>query len=101
MTGTELDRIVLELCKKYGIIGVHHPDSRLAAATGKGCPDWILIGQRILYREIKGSNDVLTPEQRLVGRAIMRADGDWMVWGPRDFYPHGAARRELQEIALQ
>jgi hypothetical protein len=94
-----MDDRIAELVSQYKLIGYHHPDSRRAAPTGKGFPDWVIIGRRILYREVKGSNDILLPHQRYVGRAIMLAGGDWGVWQPGDFRAGGLVVRDLQEIA--
>lgn len=98
MTGAEIDRRIGELLEAMpSVIGYHHPDSR--RTTIAGFPDWVFIGRRMLFREVKGSNDDLSPEQRRVARAIMRAGGDWEVWGGLDVRRGGRAEMQLQAIA--
>lgn len=98
MTGAEIDRRIQKLLEKHpGIIGYRNPDSRMA--TVNGWPDWVFIGRRILFREIKGSNDNLSVDQRRVARAIMHARGDFQVWGPLDLLPGHAAEIQLSAIA--
>lgn len=98
MTGAEIDACIKKLLVQFpGIIGYHNPDSM--RATVRGWPDWVFIGRRILYREIKGSNDDLSLHQRRVARAIMDARGDWEVWGPRDIKQGGRAEMQLAAIA--
>jgi hypothetical protein len=99
MTGHEMDAKIAMMLKELGLTGVHIPDSRRIDQAGYGWPDWVIVGTRIIYREIKGSNDILSIAQRKVARAIMHAGGDWAVWGPQDFYPRGRVRRELESIA--
>lgn len=99
MTGTEMNRIIREMLDELGLIGWHHPDSRMAEPSSKGWPDWVIVGKRIIYRECKGTYDTLKPAQRRIGRAIYHAGGDWAVWGPGDLYPLGRARKELESIA--
>lgn len=101
MTGAQINQIITELLAEHNLAGVHHPDSRRAAAAGHGWPDWVIVGRRILFREVKGHNDVLRPHQRRMARYIMLGGGDWAVWGPADFYPRGRARRELEQISLK
>lgn len=98
MTGAEIDRRITRWLKRMPtVMGYHHPDSR--CATLAGFPDWVFIGPGgILYRECKGARDVLSLDQRRVGRHIMHAGGDWMVWGPRDII-NGQAEKELRRIA--
>jgi len=98
MTGDDInERIAQWLYIMPTVLGYHHPDSRRASLAG--FPDWVFIGEHgILYRECKGHGDTLSVDQRRVGRLIMHAGGDWMVWGPGDII-NGNAQRELERIA--
>lgn len=99
MTGAEMDRQVAALLEELGLRGFHVNDSRrIPRRVGVGWPDWVIVGRRIIFRENKGSNDVLSPAQRAMARTIMHAGGDWAVWGPRDFYG-GLVRAELEQLA--
>lgn len=98
MTGAEIDAEIMKLLQKMPtVLGYHHPDSR--RATLKGFPDWVFIGRRVLYREVKGSSDDLSREQRRVGRALYLANADWEVWQPLDVRPGGRAEMQLTAIA--
>jgi hypothetical protein len=96
VTGAQIDQRIKKLLDEYRIIGYHNPNSLLA--TVRGWPDWVFIGRRILYREVKGSNDTLLPEQRRMGHALSRAGGDFEVWESRHFY-NGTIRRQLAAIS--
>lgn len=96
-----MNRVLIGYCKELNITGQHSPDSRMADDIGNGWPDWVFVGKRILYREVKGSNDLLSPAQRAVARRIMCAGGDWAVYRPGDLYPGGRARKELESISLK
>lgn len=99
MNGEEIDLRILKLLALYpSVIGFHIPDSR--RMKSRGFPDWVFFGENgILWREVKGSDDTLTVEQRHIGRLIVQADGDWQVWGPRDLIPNGRAESQIREIA--
>lgn len=98
MRGRDLDRKLMDMCAARGLLAVHHPDSRQAAPTGVGFVDWVIVGRRIIFREIKGSNDLLTLQQRRAARAIIQAGGDWACWRPGDFFPHGVVAKELDNL---
>jgi hypothetical protein len=90
-----LDAHVRRLMKDLDLWGYH---TRYSAGSEKGWPDWVIIGRKILYRELKTEHGSLTPEQRAVGSRITRAGGNWAVWRPRDLL-HGTIARQLTEIA--
>jgi hypothetical protein len=99
LTGEDIDkRIQGWLYSLPTIKGYHHPDSR--RATIRGWPDWVFMSERgMIYREVKGTNDTVSPEQRAIGRLISNNGGDWSVWWPKDVKPGGRAQRELEQIA--
>lgn len=98
MNEADINQRIMQLLYALPTVkGQHNPDSR--RATCPGFPDWVFIGPNgILFREVKGSNDTLLPHQRAIGRLIMIAGGDWMVWGPGDI-ARGIAEKQLEEIS--
>lgn len=90
-----LDSHVRKLMADLGLWGYHVRNSK---GSEKGWPDWVIIGNRILYRELKTERGVLTPEQREVSARIARAGGNWAVWRPKDLL-NGTIARQLAEIA--
>jgi hypothetical protein len=82
VTETELQRLVAELCGRLHLMHYHTFDSRRCEP---GFPDSVIVGNRILFRELKSRDGKLTPEQRRWGSRIERAGGDWSVWRPADW----------------
>lgn len=90
-----LDAHLRHLLADLGLWG-YHPRSSIGSAPG--WPDWVIIGNRIIYRELKTERGALTAEQRLVGEKITAAGGNWAVWRPRDLLS-GQIARELASIS--
>lgn len=82
MTEQELQRLVADACRQLGLLHYHTYDSR---RSEPGWPDSVIVGTRIIYRELKSARGELKPEQRRWGSRINRAGGDWSVWRPRDW----------------
>lgn len=97
MTEIELEREVRRLLEVYHLTptAFHVPDSRRMRA---GLPDWIIIGRRVLWRELKDPYEGLRREQRHVGYLLQKAGDDWDVWRPRDL-ASGRIEREIESIA--
>lgn len=95
MYEAELEAEVVKLMTDLGLYGFH---VRNMIGSEPGWPDWVIIGRRIIYRELKRQADRPTPAQRRVGILIRRAGGDWAVWKPRDLLD-GTIRRELEAIS--
>jgi len=94
VTEAELQRLVAELCARLGLAHYHTYDSR---RSEPGWPDSVIIGRKIIYRELKSRDGVLKPEQRRWGRVIERAGGDYAVWRPAD-WRDGTIMRQVLEI---
>lgn len=90
-----LDAHVRRLMRDLGLWGYH---TRNSSGSERGFPDWVIIGNRIIYRELKAERGTLTPEQRDVGARITRAGGSWAVWRPRDLLD-GTIGKELADCA--
>ena len=82
MTEAELQRLVAELCARLGLAHYHTHDSR---RSEPGFPDSVIIGNAVLFRELKSASGQLSPDQRRWGLRIERAGGNWAVWRPGDW----------------
>ena len=58
----------------------------------------MIIGRKVIYRELKTEAGRLTREQEEVGRRLQRAGANWRVWRPSDLLS-GQLLRELTELA--
>lgn len=94
MNEAELQRLIADLCMWLGLHHYHTYDSR---RSQPGFPDAVIVGTRILFRELKSTNGVLRPEQRRWGSVINRAGGDWCVWRPQH-WNDGTILRQLLAI---
>lgn len=95
MTEAELERAVRALLVRYQLWGYHTHDSRRSTP---GWPDWVIVGDRILYRELKTSEGTLSPAQVRVRNLLQVAGADWAVWRPADLR-RGRIEGELAAIA--
>ena len=51
-----------------------------------GWPDSVIIGTKVIFRELKAEHGQLSPDQRAIGGKLKAAAGaDWAVWRPRDW----------------
>lgn len=82
MSEAELQRLVEQACERLGLFCYHTYDSR---RSQPGWPDLVIVGSRIIFRELKSATGELKPEQRRWGSRITQAGGDWSVWRPRDW----------------
>jgi hypothetical protein len=82
MPERELQQLVADLCRVLGLWHFHVQHSR---GMTPGWPDSVIVGERIIYRELKSERGRLSPEQRATGDALTAAGADWKVWRPRDW----------------
>ena len=92
---SSLDAHVRKLIKDLSLWGHHAHDSRRSTP---GLPDWMIVGRRILYRELKAERGTVTAAQRMVGALITEAGGDWAVWRPSCLLS-GRIAKELAAIS--
>ncbi len=92
-----LQQLVASLCAHLGLLHFHPLNSR---GMAKGWPDSAIIGERVIYRELKSEYGKLSPEQRAVGDRLKAAGADWKIWRPSDWLS-GAIERELKLIKGQ
>lgn len=90
-----LEANLRRLMKDLGLWG-YHP--RRSEKSEKGWPDWVIVGSRIIHRELKTERGKVTDEQEAVGHRIAAAGGDWAVWRPRDLLS-GRVAAELTAIS--
>jgi hypothetical protein len=74
-----LDAYVRKVLDDLGLWGFHPLRSK---GSEPGWPDWTVIGNRVLFRELKTQRGRVTPEQRKVGAMLTAAGEDWAVWRP-------------------
>lgn len=89
-----LEANMRRLMKDLGLWG-YHP--RRSEKSEKGWPDWVIIGTRMIHRELKTERGKVSDEQQAVGIRIAAAGGDWAVWRPSDLLT-GRIATELRAI---
>lgn len=94
MTHDELQDDIRRMCDRRDLY-VYHTANSIGA--DKGWPDLVIIGRRVLFRELKSATGVLSSEQKRVGYALKAAGQDWAVWWPKDL-ANGNIARQLTEI---
>lgn len=101
LTGRELQHSVIDLARRTGWKVAHTPPvstergwRTAVAADGKGFPDLLLVRDRIIVAEIKGS-DRLSPEQREWLSAFRLAGVPAYVWTPKE-WASGEVERVLR-----
>ena len=83
MLEEELEEQVRACCAVFRVARHHTYDSRHSRS---GWPDDILIGTRILYRELKRVGRHPTPEQRTTLALLKNAGADVGVWTPVEWF---------------
>jgi hypothetical protein len=91
----ELQQLVARLCEELGLPHFHFNDRRAPA----GWPDSIIIGSRVLYRELKTGRGRRSPDQVYIGYRLQAAGADYDVWRERDWIS-GRIYRELKAVCL-
>jgi len=94
MTEAELLSQVREKCGELGLYTYHTANP---IGSDKGWPDLVIIGSRVLFRELKSYSGTVTPEQAETGWILKAARQDWAVWWPKDL-DNGNIERQLQAI---
>jgi hypothetical protein len=97
MPERELQQLVADLCRLLGLPHFHPLSSRGMAA---GWPDSVIVGSKIIYRELKSEHGKLSPEQRAIGDRLKAAGADWKVWRPSDWL-NGGIETELRLLKGQ
>jgi hypothetical protein len=87
-----LQQLVADLCKTLRLRHFHPLNSKGMTA---GWPDSVIVGTKVIYRELKSAHGHPTAEQRAVGDALKAAGQDWAVWTPAQWLD-GTIERELR-----
>ena len=95
MTEAKLQESVRQYCAELGLFHLHILNSK---GCEPGWPDSVIIGRRVLFRELKSEFGRLTPEQTKVGYLLQAAGQNWKVWRPSDLLS-GLVSAELTEVA--
>lgn len=82
-------------CKSRGLIVNYHKADRLSPV--RGWPDLEIVGEDVLYRELKSMTRGLTVTQRRVGSKLSNAGQNWGVWRPIDWWD-GTIDHQLSRI---
>jgi hypothetical protein len=96
MSERELQDSIRRLCDDLGLAVQHIHDPRRSWLVG--WPDLVIVGNGIIYRELKSERGTLSPEQRAVGDRLELAGADFAVWRPRHLLDGSIAQR-LAELA--
>ena len=104
MTEDALKAEVLKQCKALGLRTAHFRPAKTkdgwrtpVEGDGKGWPDLIIVGRRLIVRELKQDARYPDPNQRMWITALAEAGVDVDVWRPRDLVS-GRIGRELRAV---
>lgn len=92
MRERDLQAIVISICSWLHLDWFHPLNSR---GMNPGWPDLVIIGSKVIYRELKTEIGGVSPAQKRVGERLTKAGADWDVWRPRDLRS-GAIERQLR-----
>lgn len=100
MTEVAFQQQVTDLCDLLGLRWHHETDSR---RSKRGFPDLVIVGQRLIFAELKSQKGRLSKEQRAWITDLMAAGVEAYVWRPSDLPTiievlHGLAGRRVQSL---
>jgi hypothetical protein len=96
MREDELLNEVMDLCRKHNLLYFHAYDSRMT--TGKGFPDLVVCGKRIIFIELKSEQGTMRPEQTRWRYALQAAGAMHAILYPSDL-ASGAIEACLEYVA--
>lgn len=112
MSEDDLKRAVIDMAYLFGCVVAHFRPARMKGpdgqdrwvtpveADGKGWPDLVIVGTRVLFRELKSATGPATPEQKAWIARLELAGLDVGVWRPKDL-TSGLIERELRAICVR
>jgi hypothetical protein len=95
VTEAELLESVRTLCRWYGLSCYHTHDSRRSES---GFPDLVIVGKRVLWRELKSQTGIATSPQLKWLLDLRLAGEDAKIWRPEDW--PGLIGNELSAIGI-
>ena len=95
MSEAELEIHVRHLIKDLGLLWYHTHDSRRSPS---GFPDLVIVGDRVIYRELKTAKGKVADDQAAWLDALVLAEQDACVWRPADLLS-GLIGRQLAALA--
>lgn len=97
MKEAELQKEVLALCSKYGVLVFHSGNAK--QDTGKGYPDLTLCSRNgVMWAELKSWTGTVHDEQIKWKWALKAAGARWETWTPRDL-ASGLIEATLKELS--
>lgn len=106
MSEDDLLTSVLALCRALHLRTAHFRPAKTergwrtaVSGDGKGFPDLIIVGSRLIARELKAEQGRLLPEQVAWRSALFGAGVDATEWRPSD-WRSGRIERELRALAV-
>lgn len=95
MSEAQFQQRIIDYCRLLQLLVWHDFDSRRNAA---GFPDLIIVGNRVLYVELKAKQGRLSAEQHIWLDRLRAAAGDAAVavWRPDDWEIAAATLRNLR-----
>jgi len=94
MSEAQLLAAVRQACRTLGLLCYHTYDSR---RSDPGFPDLVIVGERVIYRELKTERGRVRPEQSVWLDALTAAGQDADIWRPRDLHS-GRIASELASL---
>jgi hypothetical protein len=91
--------LILALCRSLRLYAYHTFDSRKCAP---GFPDLVIIGRRVLWRELKGWKPSSRPTRAQIDvlTGLRNAGQDAAIWRPVDWFS-GRIHAELVAVRLR
>jgi hypothetical protein len=92
ITGQQLQDAIVDCAHTFGWIAAHFRPARTAKGyrtpvqyDGAGFPDLVLVRDRVVFSEIKGTGDSLRDDQREWLAALEAAGAETYVWSPAEW----------------
>lgn len=82
MTEADFQRKITDLCDWLGLKWHHETDSR---KSKKGFPDLVIVGEKVIFAELKSKRGKVTDSQAEWLSTIQMAGGTAYVWYPHDW----------------
>lgn len=93
LTEVEFQKRITDLCDWLKLTWHHETDSRRSKA---GFPDLVIVGNAVVFAELKAPGGRLSPQQIAWVGALQLAGAEVHVWRPDDW---SFIQRRLRELA--